>query len=364
MNLEEQRLGKLRWIVLRGPAAEAFGALGRHMRSEIREILADWPELAQLRRHAAGRPGRQQLAAVGRASVARFPQVWAELAAMAAGAGVPLSDLALLNFRGDIGIIDGHTPDECSDLAWRREHSVIAHNEDESGYYDGRCVLLTLVLDGQQPVTAFWKPEFLPGGTFTVTGAGLVWTVDHLPVRSPGVGAGRHFVAWGLHREAGTVAGAIEYLRGHPSGGGFSYTIGDGTGRVVIAESAAGQHTVTEVSPENPLAWHTNHGRHVTGADAGPRGTSLVRGQVLQALAVPASEPDAAWFMRVLAEAAPPGGVRADPSPASSSATLCTFVANLSTGNVTILPRAADAVTIPLTSLAQGRPGRTVRDRP
>jgi hypothetical protein len=356
MNLDEQRLGELRWIVLRGPITEAFGALGQHMRTEIREIVADWPELAKLRHPAAGRLGSQRLAAVRQASMTGFPEVWAGLSALADGAGVPLDDLALLNFRGDIGPVGSTPVGECSDLAWRRRQSIIAHNEDESGFYDGRSVLLTLAPEGQPAVTAFWKPGFLPGGTFTVTGAGLVWTIDHLPVRSPGTGAGRHFAAWGLHRAAGTVGQAIEYLRGHPSAGGFSYTIGDKTGRVVIVESAAGQHAVTELTPENPLVWHTNHGRHVTGADADPHGTSLVRGQVLQALSIPASEPDTSWFSRVLAEAAPPAGVRADPSAASSSATLCTFVANLSAGNVTILPRGADAVTITLTDLAQGRP--------
>jgi Acyl-coenzyme A:6-aminopenicillanic acid acyl-transferase len=357
VSVEEQRLGELRWIVLREPAPEAFGVLGRHMCTEIREVLADWPQLAQLRRHAAGRVGSQRLAAVRQASATGFPEVWAELAALADGAGVPLDDLALLNLRGDIGAVGGDPADDCSDLAWRRRRSVIAHNEDESGFYDGRGVLLTLAPEGEQPVTSFWKPGFLPGGTFTVTGAGLVWSIDHIPVSSPGPGAGRHFAAWGLHRAAGTVGQAIEYLRGHPSAGGFSYTIGDSTGRVVIAESAAGQHAVTEAGPENPLVWHTNHGRCVTGAEADPHGTSLVRGRILQALGVPASEPDTVWFTRVLADATPPAGVRADPSPASQSATLCTFVANLSTGNVTILPRGAGAVTVPLAGLAQGRLG-------
>jgi hypothetical protein len=355
MGLEEQRLGELRWIVLREPAAEAFGTLGRHMRTEIREILADWPQLAQLRRHAAGRAASQRLAAVRQASVTGFPEVWAELTALADGAGVPPDDLALLNFRGDIGAVSGDTADDCSDLAWRRRQSIIAHNEDESGFYDGRSILLTLAPEGQQPVTAFWKPGFLPGGTFTVTGTGLVWSIDHMPVRSPGAGAGRHFVAWALHRTAGTVSQAIEYLRGHPSAGGFSYTIGDETGRVVIAESAAGRHAVTEVSPENPLAWHTNHGLCLTGADADPHGTSLTRGRILQALAVPAGEPDTSWFTRILAEAAPPHGVRADPSPASQSATLCTFVADLTAGEAVILPRGAGAVTIPLADLARGK---------
>jgi Acyl-coenzyme A:6-aminopenicillanic acid acyl-transferase len=355
VNVDEQQLGELRWIVLRGPAEEAFGALGRHMRTQIREIVADWPELARLRRHAASGLGSQRLAAVRRASVAAFPQVWAELAALADGAGVPLDDLALLNLRGDIGRIGGDSGGECSDLAWRRRRSIIAHNEDESDFYGGRCVLLTLAPKGQQPVTAFWKPGFLPGGTFTVTGAGLVWAIDHLPVGVPGEGAGRQFAAWELHRAAGTVGQAIGYLRGHPTAGGFSYTVGDAAGRVAIVESAAGRLGVTEVGAGNPLAWHTNHGRYVTGAGASPHGTSLVRGEVLQALETPAGEPDTSWFTGVLAEAAPPRGVRADPSPAGTSATLCTFVADLTAGAAVILPRGAGAVTIPLADLAQGR---------
>ena len=36
---------------------------------------------------------------------------------------MPFGDLALLNLRGDLGLVDGGIG--CSDLAWRRERSVI-----------------------------------------------------------------------------------------------------------------------------------------------------------------------------------------------------------------------------------------------
>ena len=39
-----------------------------------------------------------------------------------------------------------------------------------------------------------------------------------------------------------TIEDAIEYLRENPSAGGFSYTIGDRAGRIVIVEAAAGRH--------------------------------------------------------------------------------------------------------------------------
>jgi Acyl-coenzyme A:6-aminopenicillanic acid acyl-transferase len=353
VTLDEQRLGALRWIVLSGPGTEAFRALGRHMRAEIRAVVGEWDELAQLRRHVVGPPGSERLAAVSRASEAGFPHVWAELAALADGAGVPLGELALMNFRGDLGAVgDGGG---CSDLAWRRRESFIAHNEDDSEFFDGRAAMLTLALEDRPAVTAFWKPGFLPSTTFTVTGTGLVWAIDHLPGASPGALPGRNFVARGLQHRAGPLDRATGYLRDHSSAGGFAYIIGDRSGRIVTVEALAGRYASREVGPGGPLAWHTNHGRYLAGADADPHGTSLARGEVLQALEIPAAEPDAAWFARILTGAAPPGGVRADPSPGGSSVTLCTVIANLTTGEAALIGRSTEAVTIPLADLARGR---------
>jgi acyl-CoA:6-aminopenicillanic acid acyl transferase len=391
VELAEQRLGDVRWIVLRGPAQEAFGSLGEHMRTEISEVVTGWPPLEELRGFAAGQPGRDRLAAVRQASEAGFPDVWAELAAMAGGANVPLDDLALLNFRGDVGATraagsqgagghgvggqgaagqeaatgaadanSGHgAAGGCSDLAWRRERSFVAHNEDDSGFYQDRSALLTLLLDDLQPVTAFWKAGFLPSNAFTVTGTGMAWSLDSLTAEPPGPGAGRHVVARKLQQIAVMVGQAVEYLRQHPTAGGFSYTIGDSTGRVVVVESSAGQHVWQEVTPQEPLLWHTNHGRYVTGAGAaGPADSSLSRGEVLGALQAPAGEPDADWFARALAGAPEPGGVRVDPSERSDVATLCTFVINLTDGAATVISRGSAPVTIPLADLAHGRPGR------
>jgi len=352
VTLEEQRLGALRWIVLRGPGTEAFRALGRHMRAEIRAVAAEWDHRGRLRRHVAGPPGSDRLAAVSRASEAGFPDAWAELAALADGAGVPPGDLALLNLRGDLGVTG--EGGGCSDLAWRRRESFLAHNEDDSDFFDGRSAMLTLILEGRPVVTAFWKAGFLPSTTFTVTGTGLVWAIDHLPVAAPGTFPGRHFVARGLQHRAGTLDQAVGYLRDHPSAGGFAYIIGDRSGRIVTVETLAGHHATREVGPDGPLAWHTNHGRYLAGADADPDGTSLARGEILQALDVPAGEPDAAWFARILAGAAPPDGVRADSSPGHPAVTLCTLVANMTTGDAALLGKGSEAVAIPLAGLAHG----------
>ena len=220
--------------------------------------------------------GRDLAAAARRATAESFPAEWAELAAFAAGARVQLDDLVLLNLRGDLGLVDGGIG--CSDLAWRRERSVIAHNEDGAPEDVGRCALLTMTGTGRPSVTAFWYPGFVPANAFALTGDGLVWTVDHLPVASPGPGAGRHFIGRGLQRAARTVDQVIGYLRAHPSAGGFAYTIGDRAGRVVSAEAAAGRLAAVEAGPgPGPLLWHTNHGRYLPGAEPEAGGTSAAR---------------------------------------------------------------------------------------
>lgn len=83
----------------------------------------------------------------------------------------------------------------------------------------------------------------------------------------------------------------------------------------------------------------------------------MARGEVLQVLQVPPAEPDAAWFARSLTGSPLPHGVRADMSADSPSMTLCTLIANLTTGTAILLGRRSDPVTIPLADLASGEPG-------
>jgi Acyl-coenzyme A:6-aminopenicillanic acid acyl-transferase len=351
VSLEEHRLGGLRWIVLRGRDREAFRALGEHMRDEMTALVGTWGLVGKLRQHVSSPPGRERLASVRQASERGFPDAWAELAAFAEGSAVPFDDLALMNFRGDLGPVAGGIG--CSDLAWRRERSLIGHNEDGAPENVGQCALLTLALDGLPLVTAFWYPGFLPANAFTVTADGLVWTIDHLPVAAPGGGAARHFVGRGLQRSARTLDEAVDYLETHPSAGGFAYTIGDENGRIVNVEAIAGHHAAVEVgAEEGPLLWHTNHGRYLPGAEPAPEGTSAARGQTLSALPVPEQDPDPAWFLRVLADEPLPAGVRRDREAGDPAITLCTFIADLTAGEAVFAARDEHPVTISLSDLA------------
>lgn len=349
MRITQQQLGGIRWIVADGDGEEVFAQLGALMRETIQEIAGD-AEAHRLRQLAGTREG--QLDAVMDASAAAYPRAWAELTALADGAGLPVEALALLNCRGDLaGAISGGAGEDaesCSDLAWSGGRSFIAHNEDEPVSYQGLCALLTLHLDGQQPVTAYWVPGFLPANAFSVTGPGVVISVDHVPALAPAKAPGRAFVARELQRAATSAAEAVEFLGANPSAGGFSYTIGDPAGHVVIVEAAAGECGWREVSD---LAWHTNHGRYIKAAGTRSRGTSVRRGEILDALDGPAdAEPDHDWFLAAL------DTVRADPTSGKVATTLCTFVAELSTGQILVRDRDASPVTLRIVDFLAGRP--------
>jgi hypothetical protein len=361
-TLREQNLGPMRWLVVSGEAGDCFRALGGHMRAEIWEAVTEWTSTQRLLEHVSASPGREQLAAVRSATQAGFAAEWAELAALADGAGVPVEDLALLNFRGDLGHVKGSF--NCSDLAWRRERSFIAHNEDQGVSMTGLCVLLTLAIDGLPPMFAFWCPMFLPSNAFWVTD-GLVLSIDSLTVPQPGPWAGRHFIARGLQRRCRTVDEAIGYLRANPCASGFAYTIGnyragsngrrdnhrDGarTGRVVGVEAIRDEHHVVEVGGSaDPLFWHTNHARFLPGTIGAD---TCQRAGVLAAAPMPDGEPEIAWFLQLLAGAPVPNGVRVDPSDELPFLTLCTFVADLTGGMATLQWRDEQPVHVPLTHL-------------
>ena len=84
----------------------------------------------------------------------------------------------------------------------------------------------------------------------------------------------------------------------------------------------------------------------------------MARGEILSALAIPATDPDSAWFLHVLAGAPLPDGVRCDPAPGHPATTLCTFIADLTADEAVIAARDNQPVAIPLRDLAEGNPNR------
>ncbi|MFF4806132.1 C45 family autoproteolytic acyltransferase/hydrolase [Streptomyces sp. NPDC001351] len=370
-GIREQELAGLRWLVVSGERTEVFRALGRAARAEVHAVQDALPERSALHRWAATERGRIRVGRLLDATGAACGRELAELRALAAGAGADFHDLLLANLRGDLGVEDGTG---CTDLGWRRTRSCVAHNEDGAPALDGRLMLLTLLVDGDVPVTVQWYPGFLPANTFTATGNGLVWGINHVQAARPADAPGRHFVARAL-QQAPTLDAAVDHLRTRPSAGGFAYTLGDrAEGRVVVVESVAGRTAVVEADPvHHPLYWHTNHLRHLPEpADApitaaavndGARAArslgqfeeSVARGKVLSALPVPAHDPGAQWFLDILTSAPLPRGVHRTAAGTDPLMTLCSVVADLTADRITVRGPAGKTAEMALSDFAQGR---------
>lgn len=364
----EREVGGLRWLTVSGSRDAVFRTVGEVAAREIREVIDGLPEGEALRAYAETGRGS---AAVGRL-VAETRRTNArelrELQDLAAGAGVAYDAMLLANLRGDLG---GSDSIGCTDIAWRGDRSFLAHNEDGAPALEGRFMLLSLLVDGEVPVTTQWYPGFLPSNAFAITGAGLAWGINHLQVNTPAPGAGRHFVARAL-QHCQSLNDAIGYLAQHPSAGGFTYNIGElGSGRVASVECAGGVVAVAEVDPElRPVSWHTNHVRYLaepvavadpavaSEAGAGVRSLGLraeseARGDVLDILELPEGGPDTSWFLRVLAEQPAPCGVRRSAAGDDPLLTLCTAVVDLTGGTLTLQPRGGQPVTFAVDSLHQ-----------
>ncbi|MEU7784335.1 C45 family peptidase [Amycolatopsis sp. NPDC049159] len=337
-TVREHRIGDVRWTIVRGPREAAFRELGAYAADDIRTVLdglPSWPVAARARRSPV------RFRAIEAASQVEHPDAYAELTALAAGAGVPFDDLLLANLRGDLGAGDGTG---CTDLAWAGSPSLLGHNEDGAPVFDGIGRLLTLLLDGEPGVCVWWYPGFLPSNTFTLTTHGLVWGIDSVSVVTPSPCAGRHFVARTAQR-ATSVPEAVSLLRSHASAGGFAYTMGRlGAPAVTVVEKAGHDTAVSTVT--SGLSWHTNHFRQLPHLDVAGE-ESLDRAEVCAHLAP--TSPDAKWLVSTLTN-----DVHRTATGGDELLTLSTVVTDLGSGEVTLVPRGGAPLQARAPDLAAG----------
>ncbi|WP_329052199.1 C45 family peptidase [Amycolatopsis sp. NBC_01488] len=338
-TVREHRIGDVRWTVVRGPREAAFRALGSYAAADIRTVLAGLPSWP-----VSARAGRSPVLfrAIESASQVEHPDAYAELTALAAGAGVPFDDLLLANLRGDLGADDGTG---CTDLAWAGAPSLLGHNEDGAPAFDGIGRLLTLLIDGEPGVCVWWYPGFLPSNTFTLTTHGLVWGIDSVSVVTPSPCAGRHFVARTAQR-ASSLAEAVSVLRRFSSAGGFAYTMGQvGSPAVTVVEKAGHETAVLTVA--SGLSWHTNHFRQLPPTLDTASEESLARAEVCAHLT--ATSPDARWLVSALTT-----GVHRNAADGDDLMTLSTLVTDLDAGEVTLVPRGGAPLRAHALDLAAG----------
>lgn len=366
-TLTEGRIGAMPWLRVAGERQACFHALGAHAAGTIRTVMASLPQLDTLRRQVHEPEGRSGFEAVVAATADRFPVQMEEMAALAAGAGVPVDTVLLLDMRGDLG---DPWAEDCSDVTVPGEAWLLGHNEDGDALFAEGISGLSLLVDGDVPVFALWYPGMLPSNAFTLN-EGLTWGIDHVPPEAAMVGPSRHVVARAL-QQITDLDEAVDFLASEPSAGGFAYNFAErSTGRVATVEAGGGAGVrVRAIGPDDtagsasasspdgntrafapgrpPVLWHTNHLRLPSAGGAPPRASSCARGDVLAAATTPAAAApiDRARLLEILTTPLPTG-VRS----LGDSMTLCTVVVDGAANELVLVPPGGELAGVPLDEL-------------
>ncbi|KAL9329987.1 hypothetical protein ACSQ67_004990 [Phaseolus vulgaris] len=148
------------------------------------------------------------LKALFHSNKSKFPRHWDELLGTAAGSGVPLLDILLINFRKEIlafipkegaksACVD--TSDDCSDVAVVGESmAVVAHNEDANVALVGHTYLIKGILPDGHFFVGYTYAGELPSCAFGFNSHGLAFTLDSVPPAEDEIvagGIGRNFIS-------------------------------------------------------------------------------------------------------------------------------------------------------------------------
>ncbi|CAN1254218.1 hypothetical protein LINPERPRIM_LOCUS8571 [Linum perenne] len=152
----------------------------------------------------------------------KFPRYWDELLGTAAGSGVPVLDVILINFRKEIlpflpktvstpYYLD--TPDDCSDVLVVSDSWAIAtHNEDANIALVGHTYLIKAKLQNGLVFLGYTYAGELPSCAFGFNTHGLAFTLNSVPPSEHEIvkgGIGRNFVSRDL-LEATSMTDALK----------------------------------------------------------------------------------------------------------------------------------------------------------
>lgn len=242
-----------------GSPHDIGAAVGGHFADRIRRCLEAHPKLytefVPSAQTPAGSARYHRLLDLHRR---RYPDYMAELEGIAAGADIALSELFLINLRGEYAGLSGTAPiGGCSTGALQdNTASVIGHNEDGLAIYRGATYFLGVSPQKGPQFGAFCYPGFLPGNAFGFNSAGICFCVNNVQPTFLREGIGRHFIARSIF-EAGSLDEAVERVTPAPRASGFHYTIASIRERRMVGIEVAPNHS--RVIPIQGPYFHTNH---------------------------------------------------------------------------------------------------------
>nr|XP_019707205.1 uncharacterized protein LOC105048239 isoform X1 [Elaeis guineensis] len=203
-----------------------------------------------------------------------FPRYWDELLGTAAGSGIPIIHIILLNFRKEIlpfilkkeDTQEEVTDDDCSDvLVVNDSMAIAAHNEDANIALIGHTYLVRAMLPNGVSFTAYTYAGELPTCAFGFNSCGLAFTLNSVPPTREEIiagGIGRNFISRDL-LEATGLGDALNRLHSSNASVGHSYNLVDvRSRRIVNVETASGKRCLVHEVGRTPV-FHANMYLHL-----------------------------------------------------------------------------------------------------
>lgn len=273
-----------RTLTVSGSAYEQGRQQGAMVGDLIRENLAQVLRLVREVNAKVGGRYAQFLAANTEYLRGAAPELIDECEGLAAGAGLPLTDVLALNLPLYVALRRSQLSEECSIFAVSRTracdgvtHLVKSRDQPHDQFQFEHVVLRREYPDGSRIV------EVNAAGIVTNPGSGLnshglalgtagVWSMQRLPVDAASIGGARAMPdTHTLLRLARSVDDVVALLRdtsASPRLSGINYLAADATGRVAAIECTAQVAHVTEA--DEGVACLTNHYVHPELAGLGP----------------------------------------------------------------------------------------------
>ncbi|XP_031281353.1 uncharacterized protein LOC116139850 [Pistacia vera] len=243
-----------------GPCENAYQMgflIGQRFSNLIRSRLArDLILQNQLLQFAGTPESRSFIEAISENNRNKFPRYWDELLGTAAGCGVPVLEIILINFRKEIlpfiskteisSNVD--TADDCSDvLVVNDSMAIAAHNEDANAALVGHTYVIKCELSNGLSFMAYTYAGELPSCAFGFKSHGLAFTLNSVPPAEDEIvaaGIGRNFISRDL-LEATSIDDALTRIRSSEVSVGHSYNLIDIKTRQILNVETASRNRVS-----------------------------------------------------------------------------------------------------------------------
>ncbi|KAK7399139.1 hypothetical protein VNO78_10315 [Psophocarpus tetragonolobus] len=259
-----------------GPCKDAYemGVLiGRRfsqlIRSRVRRDLLLQNELRPFSHTPQSQPLLQLLFYNNRI---KFPTYWDELLGTAAGSGVPLLDILLINFRKEILPFipkegaKSAIADDCSDvLVVGESMAIAAHNEDANVALVGHTYLIKGILPDGLFFVGYTYAGELPSCAFGFNSHGLGFTLDSVPPVEDEIvagGIGRNFISRDL-LEATSMDDAMNRIKSSEVSVGHSYNLFETSRRRIFNVETASRKRVSVYEVGKTPFFHANMYLHL-----------------------------------------------------------------------------------------------------